>query len=204
MMECFPPFSDDDQHIIRQLLLVEEGIVVYPTETFYALGCAAHSDKAVKRVYQLKKRNRTLPLLVLISDWDMFTRHFIEVTREQRRFLCKHWPGPLTAVLKSQEKLSPSLNVKGPHIGVRMTSSAVAQDLINLLAIPLVGTSANHAAEDEMTELEEVKAVFGNEIDVYINGGKTPGGKPSTVVDMTDADTFNVIREGAVSLQGDR
>ena len=203
MIVLSPPFSAVDDCHIKQRLLEEEGTIVYPTETFYALGCSANSTKAVESVYRLKHRKRDLPLLILIDSWEMFRNYFVDISQTQRKLLQKYWPGPLTAVLKSRNNLSPLLNEKSSYIGVRMTSSVVARDLIKLLAVPLVGTSANRSTEIEMTELKAVKAVFENEIDIYIDGGKTPGGQPSTVVDMTDSRTIKVIRDGAVSLLGD-
>ena len=144
-----------------------------------------------------------LPLLILIDSWEMFSNYFFEISAAQKKLLQKYWPGPLTAVLKSRNNLSPLLNEKSPYIGVRMTSSVMARDLIKILAAPLVGTSANRSAEAEMSVLSDVRAVFENEIDIYIDGGKTPGGQPSTVVDMKDSQNFKVIRDGAVGLLGD-
>ena len=203
MVVLSPPFSSDHRQLIKQTLLQDEGTIVYPTETFYALGCAADSLKAVDRVYQLKHRKRDLPLLVLVDDWEMFDRYFVEIGDAQRKLLQNYWPGPLTAVLKSRMHLSPLLNQNSPYIGVRMTSSFVARDLIKMLTIPLVGTSANRSAKSEISEFHEVRAVFGDEIDIYIDGGKTPGGLPSTVIDMKESQKFRMIREGAVRLQGD-
>jgi len=203
MIVLSPPFSSDDDRNIKQILLEGEGTIVYPTETFYALGCAANSSKAIERVYQLKHRKKDFPLLILIDSWEMFRDYFVEISATQKKLLQKYWPGPLTAVLKSRNNLSSLLNEKSPYIGVRMTSSVMARDLIKILAAPLVGTSANRSAAAEMSVLSDVRAVFKNEIDIYIDGGKTPGGQPSTVVDMKDSRNFKVIRDGAVGLLGD-
>jgi len=200
MIVIVPPFSANDANNIRRVLLEQNGVIVYPTETFYALGCAANSVKAVNRIYQIKKREKQRPLLILIDSWGMFNQYAEEIDKDRKNLLSKYWPGPLTAVLKTRSKLAPMLNQTGPYLGIRMTSSSIAQDLIKTLGVPLVGTSANRSMESEISEFQRVKDVFGTDIDIYVDGGKTPGGVPSTVVDMKQPSGFSVIREGAVRL----
>ncbi|MCP4754350.1 MAG: threonylcarbamoyl-AMP synthase [Proteobacteria bacterium] len=194
------PFQELDSELIREILIDRPGTVVYPTETFYALGCIATSPLAVEKVYALKKRDRKSPLLVLIDDWNMLDRNAEKVGEERRKLLDRHWPGPLTAVLAGKTKLARELNYSGTSLGFRMTSSQIAKELIRIVGVPLVGTSANLSSKYEISNFKEVRDLFGDSVDLYIDGGETPGGRPSTVVDMTGSETFVVVRKGAVEL----
>jgi L-threonylcarbamoyladenylate synthase len=180
-------------------LLKENGCIIYPTETFYALGCAADNSEAVGKIYSLKKRNRNQPLLVLIDSWEMFDRYTSEVGEAQLKLLKKHWPGPLTAILKQKGNLAAELNHGGSALGFRMTSSPIARELIQIAGLPLVGTSANRSGKQEIADCDSVKKIFSDTVDIYIDGGKTPGILPSTLVDLT-TDVWTVVRQGMISI----
>ncbi len=137
------PFKPQDIDSIRRTLLNQNGTIAYPTETFYALGCAADKNRAVNKINFLKRRDKNSPLLVLINSWKMLEQFASDITEEKRNLLNKYWPGPLTAILKTQNNLATDLNYQGSTLGFRMTSSNIARDLINIVGVPLVGTSAN-------------------------------------------------------------
>ncbi len=191
------PFQADGEQLIRKTLLEDRGIIVYPTETFYALGCAATDSIAVDSIYRLKGRSHRLPLLVLVNSWDMLNRYAEGIDETTMKVLNQYWPGPLTAVLKCKDNLAGELNSGGTTLGFRMTSSAVARELIKLIDLPLVGTSANHSSQTETNSCEKARDIFDDKVDIYIDGGTTPGKLPSTVVDFT-GESPRVIRRGMV------
>ncbi len=195
-----PPFKSDDYELIRKTLLDDKGTIVYPTETYYALGCASNASSAVNKVYTLKQRKKNMPLLVLVNSWEMLKIHAADISIDQQAFLRKHWPGPLTAILETQKNLAEELNYLNSTLGFRMTSSSIAKDLIHTIGVPLVGTSANRSVEPEISEFSIVQSAFGDQVDLYINGGTTPGKLPSTIIDMTQSDRFSVIRQGKIKL----
>lgn len=195
------PFSSHDRQIIRTILMDRQGTIVYPTETYYAIGCAAHLTTSVQKIYSLKQRAEDMPLLVLVDDWEMVKRHAAGVDLVKEQFLRRYWPGPLTAVLETKGTLARNLNNQSSTLGFRMTSSPVARDLIRCVGVPLVGTSANRSSAPECTEMDAVMDEFGDQVDLYIDGGKTPGGKPSTLVDMSRTSGYTVLRKGAVTLE---
>lgn len=194
------PFNNLESSEIKHVLIKQQGIVVYPTETFYALGCVATSAQAVEKVYHLKKRTRNSPLLILINSWEMLDCYATPITENQKDLLKQHWPGPLTAILNTQSKLAGDLNRSGTAVGFRMTSSPIAQELIRIAGVPLVGTSANLSRAFEIASFQKVKEVFGELINLYIDGGTTPGVHPSTVINMVDPNEYTVVRQGAVRL----
>lgn len=193
------PFSIEEKDLINTVILEKEGTIVYPTETFYALGCAATQTAAVSAVYKLKQRPRHLPLLVLIQSWEMLFQYVDAIPHGHLSLLREHWPGALTAILPHNGQLPKELNVNAPTVGFRMTSSTVAQALIELIGVPLVGTSANRTSEKEVTNCSSARSTFGNEVDLYIDGGESPGGFPSTLVDLT-GERCLLVREGAIRL----
>ena len=83
MVVITPPFSSDDNRTIKRILIEQEGVIVYPTETYYALGCVANSTGAVNRIYQLKKRDKNSPLLILIDSWEMLDDYFVEIDEDR-------------------------------------------------------------------------------------------------------------------------
>jgi L-threonylcarbamoyladenylate synthase len=194
------PFSSEAAIRIREVVIKHGGVLSYPTETFYAIGCDATNSDAVKRVYSVKRRQKCLPLLVLINRWDMLSNILTDMSQELERFLQKYWPGPLTVILPVSGYLADELNYNGENVGIRMTSSKIAGDIIDITGRPLVGTSANLSSEKEISTIEEVRAVFNGKIDLYIDGGKTPGIHPSTMLDLTRPDRPKIIRQGAVAI----
>lgn len=191
------PFKDPDKETIENILS-NDGTIVFPTETFYAIGCLASSSVAVEKIYSLKQRDKNAPLLVLVDSWKMLEAYADEFTPAKRDTLEQFWPGPLTAVLKHKGNLADGLNLPGETLGFRMSSSPIACELVSIVNAPLVGTSANISDTESISHFANAKAVFGEEIDLYINGGTTPGGLPSTLVDMTDANNYRVLREGSI------
>jgi L-threonylcarbamoyladenylate synthase len=194
------PFQKNEEKLIKTSLLENRGTIVYPTETYYALGCAATDASAVSTIYDLKGRDTHQPLLVLVNSWEMLHVYADNIRIATLNLLEKVWPGPLTAVLTTKGNLAGELNRQGSTLGFRMTSSAAACEIIRLIGVPLVGTSANRTAAIETTTCEGAREVFSNEVDLFVNGGSTPGQLSSTVVDFT-GDVPRIIREGAVSLK---
>lgn len=198
-----PVFSfplDNNKKLFIKKTLLEGKIIIYPTETFYAIGCSALSSKAIKKIYTLKKRDTGKPLLVLVNSWKMLEVYIAAISYRQRELLEKHWPGPVTAIFEGVTGLASELNRDQSGIGFRMTSSSYAKEIISLTGIPLVGTSANISGGKEISEVAEAMKVFGKEIDLYINGGTSPGGLPSTVVNLKDPLNPVIVRQGAVKI----
>jgi L-threonylcarbamoyladenylate synthase len=177
--------------------LLGGGVAAYPTETFYALGAAAFSRKGVERVYRLKERDRSKPLSVMASDLDMVG----EITRDLPALFTalagEFWPGPLTLVLPAAAGLPDFLLGPGRTVAVRIPPLGWLRALVRELAEPLTATSANLAGGKELAEPAEVAALVGDKVEWLIDGGRTPGGLPSTIVDLT-GDAPRILREGAV------
>jgi L-threonylcarbamoyladenylate synthase len=172
-------------------------LAAFPTETFYGLGAHALDEAAVDRVFLAKGRPSDKPLLVLVDSIAMVARVAGEVSAHARRLMARYWPGPLTLVLPAHSTLPVALTAGSGTIGVRLSSHPVARGLVTALGAPITAPSANpHGAPSPRTA-DEVVAGLGARIDLVLDGGPTPGGPASTLLDLTRVPAV-VLRAGAV------
>ncbi len=177
--------------------LLEGAIAAYPTETFYALGAAALSKKGVDRIFRLKKRDPSKPLSFVVSDMDMIRDVVSSLSPAFMVLAAEFWPGPLTVVLPAAAGFPDRLLGPGRTIALRIPPLAWLRSLIREMSEPLTATSANLSGERELADPAEVKAVFDGRVDLIVDGGPAPGGRPSTIVDLA-GDRPRILREGAI------
>lgn len=178
--------------------LLEGAVAAYPTETFYALGAAAFSRRGVERVHRLKKREEGKPLPLIVSDLDMVGELCGPFPAAYRVLAGEFWPGPLTLVLPASSRLPDFLLGPGRTVAVRIPPLPWLRALVREISQPLTATSANLSGEEAVAEADQVIAIFGGKVEIVVDGGRTPGGGPSTVVDLSSPEP-RVLREGAVS-----
>jgi L-threonylcarbamoyladenylate synthase len=194
------PAAPDAAALARAAAVLRDGgLVAFPTETFYGLGAAANDPTALRRVYAVKGRSESKPLLVLIDSIAMAESLAAEVTPRARELMGRHWPGPLTLVLRARPDLPPVLTAGTGTIGMRMSPHPVARGLVRALGAPVTAPSANPEGGAPPTSAAQVLKAFDGRIDLIIDGGPTAGGPASTVVDVT-TDAELVLRAGAVTL----
>jgi L-threonylcarbamoyladenylate synthase len=173
------------------------GVIAFPTDTVYGLGADAFNATAVERIYEIKNRPRHQQLPLLISDLERLTV-LADPIPEIAWFLARRfWPGGLTLVLPKTDSL-PAYLASGPTIAVRVPDHPVCLALIQHLGNPIIGTSANISGQPSVLTAEEVGQQLGGKIDFIINGGKCPGGRESTVVDITRK-AQAILRQGIIS-----
>ena len=177
-------------------VLANGGVVAFPTETFYGLGVAALDAAAVRRLFALKGRPESRPILVLVDD-PARVGALAEVSDTARALMARHWPGALTLVLPVRPGVPTELTAGTGTIGVRQPAHAVARALVTALDMPVTAPSANLTGEAPPTTAKEVLRVFEGKLDLVLDGGATAGGMPSTVLDVT-VEPPRVLREGAV------
>jgi L-threonylcarbamoyladenylate synthase len=173
------------------------GVVAFPTETYYGLGAAISSTTGVARVFDVKARPATKPLLVLVDSTAMAESLAAAVSDIARALMARHWPGALTLVLPARPSVSVALTAGTGTIGVRWPDHAVAVGLVRALGEPLTAPSANPSDAAPPRTAEEVLTYFDGAVDLVLDGGITPGGAPSTIVDVT-VDPPRVLRAGVV------
>jgi len=192
------PQQSSPQSLISAVeILRAGGVVVYPTETFYGLGVDALNQKAIKKVFTIKGRSFAQPLLILIPEQDYLPRYVTEVSEKARRLMEHFWPGPLTMVFSASPQLPSILTAGTKKIAIRISPHPIARALTSAFAGPLTSTSANISGEQSPATAQEVFSHLGGMIDLIIDGGKTPGQMPSTIVDVTFSPP-QLVREGVV------
>jgi L-threonylcarbamoyladenylate synthase len=173
------------------------GIAAYPTDTVYGLGADVHNDKAVKKIFTIKRRPLSLPLPVLIADISQLSELAADISPMATRLMAKFWPGGLTIVFKSAPAFDSLVLSGGNKVAVRMPNHTFTLRLIKEAGCPIVGTSANLHNLAAVRTAAEVREQFGSEIEFILDGGTCPGGIESTIVDVT-GDKPVILRKGAI------
>lgn len=174
-------------------------LVAFPTETFYGLGAAALDATAVQGIFTVKGRPETKPLPVLVASPTMLDDLAADIPGTARELMRRHWPGPLTLVLRCRPSVPDAVTGGTGTVGVRVSSHPVARGLAAAFGGPVTASSANPSGGTPPTTVADVLRYFDGAIAVVLDGGPTPGGEASTVLDVT-VDPPRVIREGPVSL----
>ena len=179
-------------------LIRRGGIVVYPTETVYGIGCDPFNADACRRVRELKRRDEDKPFILIAATIEMVARLVDGMTLPVEKLAHAFWPGPLTMVLKPGPAVLPHLLGPNGGIAFRVTPHPVAAGLSREIGGPLVSTSANRSGETPVVSYEEAVRQFGGLVDAVVDNPLAIAGKPSTVLDMTSEKPV-IIRHGGVS-----
>lgn len=182
------PLSPDESVIdFAATLLKGGGLVAFPTETVYGIGVDSLNEKSVKRLYEIKNRPLNKPFTLHISSIDMITNMQCEISDFAKKLINKFWPGPLTIILKADNK----------KLGFRMPKNNIAKDIISKVGSPLFVPSANLSGEKPPTEVTSILEKLGDKLDLILDSGKTELEKESTVVDLT-VPPYKILRKGAI------
>jgi L-threonylcarbamoyladenylate synthase len=177
-------------------ILKKGGVIAFPTDTVYGLGADAFNSTAVERIYKIKDRSKSNPFPLLVADVKQLAA-LAEPIPELARFLARQfWPGGVTLVLSKADSV-PAYLASGSTIAVRVPDHPTCLTLLQHLARPLIGTSANISGQPPALTADEVRQQLGERVDLIIDGGRCPGGRESTVLDIT-VEPPVVIREGIV------
>ena len=176
-------------------IINEGGIVVFPTDTVYGIGCNPYNINAVKKIYKIKSRDmsKSFPVLVYSKELAEQIAHFNKYTR---KIVDKFWPGPLTVILKiTDDKLKKSLNLNN-KIAIRIPNHKCTLDLLEKCNF-IVGTSANVSGEPSFTNSDECFNKI-KDYDVFVDGGTITSKGESTIIEIIN-DEIKIIREGSLS-----
>ncbi|MDD5422155.1 MAG: L-threonylcarbamoyladenylate synthase [Candidatus Omnitrophota bacterium] len=188
MLKIDPVHPDKKAIAAAAKVIRSGGLVAFPTETVYGLAASLLDEKALDRLYRVKKRPRGKPFTVHISDPACVRDAGYKITKEARRLIKEFWPGPLTIILRSR---------RGKKIGFRMPDHRVALELIKKSGVPVVAPSANISGRRAPVNAEDVLRSLGGKIDMVLDAGPADIGIESTVIDMTVTPP-TILREGAI------
>jgi L-threonylcarbamoyladenylate synthase len=178
-------------------ILQTGGIIAYPTETFYGLGCDAENESAIEKIYQIKGRSFTAPLSVIVGNKNDALYLIENIPPEGRILMETFWPGPLTLIFQASDRVPPRLTAHTGKIGLRISSHLIATRIANALGRAVTATSANLSGAPESVSAAQVVQTIGKRLDAVVDAGQTPGGKGSTIIDMT-ASPPTLLREGVI------
>jgi len=189
--------ADDPECAAYAARLLQQGeIICYPTDTVYGIGAAATNDAAVRRLYAVKGRPLSKPLPLLIRD-SASASFVAEVTPLAHTLMTRFWPGALTIIMRKLPDFR-SLALAGQDtVALRVPDHDLVRDIIRLLGEPITGSSANRSGARSPVSASEAALQLGEMVALVIDGGRSPGGVESTVVDITD--TPAIVREGAIT-----
>ncbi len=191
--------GDDPLSVDQAVLALRRGgLVAFPTDTVYGVGAQVFQRAAVSRLYKVKDRGADKAIPVLLPDVDAVLKVALPLNASAQRLAKRFWPGPLTLVVPRHPDLPDEIN-PGPTVGVRVPGHPIALALL-AAAGPLAVTSANRSGGADSLTAAEVSAALRDGVEVLLDGGRTPGGVPSTVVDCTQALPV-VLRAGPIPLE---
>lgn len=174
------------------------GVVAFPTETFYGLAVRYDDAKALGRLYELKHRPKGKAMPIIVGERETLRLVALPLTAFAEELARRFWPGPLTMLTAATEGLSDFLTGGTARVAVRIPGESFALRLARFLKVPLTATSANISGQAPADTPEKVIEYFGDELDLLVDDGKTPGVKPSTIVDVT-GEEVRIVREGVIS-----
>ncbi len=179
-------------------VLQHGGLVAFPTDTVYGLAALPFTGEYVEGLFSAKGRNNTRAIAILIGEYADLDRIIEQFDDKSSRLAHHFWPGPLTLVVPKHSGLPEELSPDST-IGVRMPDHPVALALLRKVG-PLAVTSANISGRDNANTADEVHQQLNGRVHLILDGGRTSGGIPSTVVNCTSA-TLTILREGPISLE---
>ncbi|MDZ7579406.1 MAG: L-threonylcarbamoyladenylate synthase [Deltaproteobacteria bacterium] len=172
------------------------GVIAYPTDTVYGIGCDILNKKAIERVYVIKQRQKLQPFSFICSGLTNIS-HYAKVSNYAYKTMKRLLPGPYTFILEGSRQVPKMMLTKRKTAGIRVPDHAICLALVSELGNPVISTSASRSDGTIMNDPSIIHDVYGSRIDVVIDGGPVPG-QPSSVISLID-DIPEVIRAG----QGD-
>jgi len=190
--------SKDIEKAIK--VLKEGGIVIFPTDTAFGIGCRIDDETAIKRLFEIRKRPEKQAVAVLIDSLEMVQEYLLPISEEvKERLIKRYWPGALTIVLPCRTDKVPKLVRGGGNtLGVRIPNHPVIREIIREVGVPILGPSANFHGKETPYKFEQLDPELVAMID-YIVPGLCSVGKASTVIDCSQK-PWKILREGAVKI----
>lgn len=164
-------------------------IIIFPTETCYGIGCKWKDEKAINKIYKIKKRKKTKKMPVIVTDKKMLEKNFF-VSNKEQKIVKKLMPGPISLILKEKKT--------GKNTCVRITSNKIAANICKKINQPLIATSANISGEKNSYSLKEIPLQIKKQVDFIIDSGKLKKTPPSTIY---NAKTKKVLRKGPITIK---
>ena len=175
------------------------GVIAFPTDTLYGLGCSLFDIAAVEMVARLKRRDPSLAVISLIPDPLQAYGLAADVNEVAARLIARCWPGPLSHNFHAGPIVPVRVRGAGSTVALRCPKDTLCQKLLDRIGGPVVSSSANLSGQPPAETAEEVLRIFGNQLDLVLDGGPRRGNVPSTLVDVSEARP-RLLRRGALDV----
>jgi tRNA threonylcarbamoyl adenosine modification protein (Sua5/YciO/YrdC/YwlC family) len=187
--------ENPQERLVSQVVekLKQGGLIAYPTDTTYGIGCNIFNRRGVKNIYQIKQRDARKPFSFICADLSDVA-NYAQVSNFAFKIMKRHLPGPYTFVLDATRVVPTSMITRQKTVGIRIPDDEIALSIVRQLGHPLVTTSANLTGESPLHDPAEIEATMGRMLDLVIDGG-IRFGDPSTIISLID-DRIEILREG--------
>ena len=187
--------ENPQERLVSQVVekLKQGGLIAYPTDTTYGIGCNIFNRRGVKNIYQIKQRDARKPFSFICADLSDVA-NYAQVSNFAFKIMKRHLPGPYTFVLDATRVVPASMITRQKTVGIRIPDDEIALSIVRQLGHPLVTTSANLTGESPLHDPAEIEATMGRMLDLVIDGG-IRFGDPSTIISLID-DHIEILREG--------
>ena len=182
-------------------ILDNDGVIIFPTDTVYVIACNCFSEKAIKKVFDIKKRPENKPINVLSNNLDKIKLVSRNINEKEEFLINKYMPGALTIILDKNEKVSDILTAGLDTIGVRIPKNNISLRILENVSYPLATTSANISGDSAGIKISDFLKEFDGVVDAIIDGGETDLKVASTIVRVESDNKLKIIREGTLKIK---
>lgn len=182
-------------------ILDNDGVIIFPTDTVYGIACNCFSEKAIKKVFDIKKRPENKPINVLSNNLDKIKLVSKNISEKEEFLINKYMPGALTIILDKNEKISDILTAGLDTIGVRIPKNNISLRILENVSYPLATTSANISGDSAGIKITDFLKEFDGVVDAIIDGGETDLKVASTIVRVESDNKLKIIREGTLKIK---
>ena len=194
------PVNPDPEAIEKAAAVIKTGgTIAYPTRCLYGLGTDPFNAGAVAGIFSIKQRSAQKPILILIDHPRQLERLVTHVSKIAANIMRQFWPGKVTLVFEAGAGVSTDLTGGTGKIGIRLPGHPVAAALVEAVAGPITGTSANISGHPGCHQIDALESAVAHQLDLVLDAGPLAGGRGSTVVDVTGEDRPKILREGVIS-----
>lgn len=177
-----------------------DGIIIFPTDTVYGIGCNCFSEKAIKKIFDIKLRSEKKPINVLTDKIYKINRVAKKISEKEEKIIDSYMPGALTIIL-DKKKEAPDILTSGlDTIGVRIPNNEIALRILENFEVPIATTSVNISGESPGLEFEDFIEKFRDKVDIIIDGGRCKIGTASTIVRVNEEYQIEVLRKGSIDI----
>ena len=182
-------------------ILDNDGVIIFPTDTVYGIACNCFSEKAIKKIFDIKKRPENKPINVLSKNLDKIKLVSKNINEKEKFLIDKYMPGALTIILDKNEKVSDILTAGLDTIGVRIPKNNISLRILENVSYPLATTSANISGDSAGIKITYFLKEFDGLVDAIIDGGETDLKVASTIVRVESDNKLKIIREGTLKIK---